>query len=82
MAELQHLHERETDDLDKMAALQSKLDFAIKQSSGRAKASTDRDRGKRPSDLEEQDAANCSAYMSVFIEIFHLDKIMPQGWCD
>jgi hypothetical protein len=80
MAELRRLHERETDHLHKMAALQSKLDFAIKQSSGRAKASTDRDRGKRPSDLEGQDAANYSAYMLVFIKIFHLNKIMLPGW--
>ena len=82
MAELQRLRERITDHLRKMAALQSKLDFAIKQSSVQAKASTGRDRGKRPSDLEGQDAANYSAYMPVFIKIFHLDKIMLTGWSD
>jgi hypothetical protein len=80
MAELERLHEREQDYLDKMAALQSKLDWAIQKSSGRAKSSTDRNRGKRPSDLEGQDAANYSAYMPLFIQIYHFNKILPQGW--
>lgn len=78
-SELERLRESEKRNLLQVAALEAKLQWAT-SSKRRKKASTDRERGKKPSDLNGQDAVNYNAYMPAFVEVLHHNKILPQGW--
>lgn len=81
MSELALLREREKHHKMQLASLQDKLEWATKNArNGRKKASTDRERGKKPSNLDGQDYVNYVMYMPMFMKIYDLDKILPRGW--